>query len=57
MRTSRLSEEQIIGFLRQAEAGMAIKEIGCKHGFSDVSFHKWRSKPTSQALVRWTHGD
>lgn len=33
MRTSKSSEEQIIGFLRQAEAGMPIKEIGRKHGF------------------------
>ena len=44
MRTSKYSEEQIIGFLRQAEAGMPIKEIGRKHGFSDASFYKWRSK-------------
>ncbi len=44
MRTSKFSEEQIIGFLRQAEAGMPIKEIGRKHGFSDASFYKWRSK-------------
>jgi len=34
MRTSKYSEEQIIGFLRQAEAGMPIKKIGRKHGFS-----------------------
>ena len=44
MRTSKYSEEQIIGFLRQAEAGMPIKEIGRKHGFSDASFYKWRAK-------------
>ena len=44
MRTSKYSEEQIIGFLRQAEVGMPIKEIGRKHGFSDASFYKWRSK-------------
>ena len=44
MRTSNFSEEQIIGFLRQAEAGMPIKEIGCKHGFSDASFYKWHAK-------------
>ena len=30
--------------LRQAEAGMPVKEIGRKHGFSDASFYKWRSK-------------
>ena len=44
MRTSKYSEEQIIGFLRHAEAGMPSKEIGRKHGFSDASFYKWRSK-------------
>ncbi len=44
MRTNKFSEEQIIGFLRQAEAGMPIKEIGRKHGFSDASFYKLRSK-------------
>ena len=44
MRTSKYSEEQIIGFLRQAEAGMPIKEICRKHGFSDASFYKWRAK-------------
>jgi putative transposase len=44
MRVSKYSEEQIIGFLRQAEAGMPVKEIGRKHGFSDAGFYKWRSK-------------
>ncbi len=40
MRTSKYSEAQIIGFLRQAEAGMPVKEIGRKSGFSDASFYK-----------------
>lgn len=44
MRTSKYSEEQIIGFLKQAEAGMAIKELCRKGGFSDATFYKWRSK-------------
>ena len=44
IRTSKYSEEQIIGFLRPAEAGMPIKEIGRKHGFSDASFYKWRCR-------------
>ena len=44
MRTSKYSQDQIIGFLRQVEAGMPVKEIGRKHGFSDASFYKWRSR-------------
>ncbi len=44
LRTSKFSEEQIIGFLRQAEADMPIKKIGRKNGFSDASFNKWHSK-------------
>ena len=44
MRKSKYTEEQIIGFLRQVEAGMAVKEMGRKHGFSDASFYKWRAK-------------
>ena len=38
------SEQQIIGFLREAEAGMAIKELCRKHGFSEASYYLWRSK-------------
>jgi putative transposase len=44
MKTSRFSEEQIIGFLKQAEAGMPIKELCRKGGFSDATFYKWRAK-------------
>lgn len=35
----QFSEEQIIGFLKQAEAGVAIKELCRQHGFSDASFY------------------
>ena len=44
MKTSRYTEEQIIGFLRQAEAGVAVKELCRKGGFSDATFYKWRAK-------------
>ena len=40
----RFSEEQIIGFLREAEAGMAVKELCRRHGFSEASYYLWRSK-------------
>ena len=44
MRTSKYSAAQIIACLRQTEAGMPIKAIGRRHGFSDASFCKWRAK-------------
>jgi putative transposase len=40
----RFSEEQIIGFLREAEAGLAVKELCRRHGFSEASYYLWRSK-------------
>jgi putative transposase len=40
----RFSEEQIIGFLKEAEAGIPVKELCRKYGFSDASFYTWRSK-------------
>ncbi len=40
----RFSETQIIGFLREAEAGVAVKQLCRKHGFSEASYYLWRSK-------------
>lgn len=44
MKKSRFTEEQIIGFLKQAETGMPIKELCRQSGFSDATFYKWRAK-------------
>ena len=40
----RFTDEQIIGFLKQAAAGAPIKELCRKHGFSDGSFYLWRRR-------------
>ena len=40
----RYSEEQIIGFLKEAEAGVPIKELCRRHGFWEASYYLWRSK-------------
>jgi putative transposase len=44
MRKSRFTDEQIIGFLKQAEAGMSVGELCRMQGFSDATFYKWRAK-------------
>jgi putative transposase len=40
----RFSEEQIIGFLREADAGMPVKDLCRRHGFSEASYYLWRGK-------------
>ena len=44
MKRKRFSEEQIIRILREHEAGAAAKDLCRKHGLSDVTFYRWRSK-------------
>ena len=44
MKRNKFSEEQIIGILKQAEAGVTIRELCRQNGISDSTFYKWRSK-------------
>ena len=44
MKKGKYTEEQVIGFLKQAEAGVPIKDLCRKGGFSEATFYKWRSK-------------
>jgi putative transposase len=44
MKRSRFSEEQIIGILKEHQAGMSAADICRKHGVSDATFYNWRSK-------------
>ena len=44
MRKSRYTEEQIIGFIKQADAGVNVADLCRKEGFSSGTFYKWRAK-------------
>ena len=40
----RFTEEQIIGVLKEAKAGMKVAEVCRKHGISDATYYNWKSK-------------
>ncbi len=44
MKRSRFTEEQIIGVLKEHQAGMSAADLCRKHGISDATFYTWRSK-------------
>lgn len=44
MKRSRFTEEQIIGILKEHQAGLSAADLCRKHGISDATFYNWRSK-------------
>ncbi len=44
MKKARFTEEQIIGILREHEAGTATSDVCRKHGISSATFYKWKAK-------------
>ena len=44
MKRSRFTEEQIIGILREQEAGIPVADLCRKHGLGSPTFYKWKAK-------------
>jgi len=49
MKRKRFSDEQIIGILKEHEAGVSVADLCRKHGVSDASTYKWKAN-----TVAWT---
>jgi putative transposase len=50
MRTSRFTDEQIIGIVREYEAGAKLAELCRRHGISPTTFYQWRAKYGGMAV-------
>lgn len=44
MKRSRFNEEQIVGLLKEHQAGLSATDLCRKHGISDATFYMWRAK-------------
>lgn len=44
MKRKRFTDEQIIGILKEYEAGVTVADLARKHGFAENTFYNWKSK-------------
>jgi len=50
MKTKRFTTEQILGFLKEADGGMPVKELCRKYGMSEATLYNWKSKYSDMAV-------
>lgn len=48
---NRFTDEQIIGVLKEAEAGMKVADVCRKHGISDATYYNWKAKFAGLAVA------
>lgn len=57
MKRSRFTEQQIIGILKEHQAGLSASQLCRRHGISDATFYNWRSTyggmEVSEAVPTW----
>ncbi|RDI33603.1 transposase [Gluconacetobacter liquefaciens] len=56
MKRSRFTQDQIIGVLKEHQAGASAADLCRKHGISDATFYTWRSKYGSRPNARFAAG-
>lgn len=49
MKKTKYSEEQIVGILKEGEAGMSVTELCRKYGMSDATYYNWKAKYAGMA--------
>ena len=52
MRKSRFTETQIVGFIKEAEAGRKVADICREHGISSATFYQWQTVPSALTYLR-----
>lgn len=50
MKKSRYTEEQIVGVLKEGEAGITVSELCRKYGMSDATYYNWKAKYGGMAV-------